>query len=247
MGEGWRSRANQGACGADAACRHYRRSDQPLFEAGYRELCRLDLAGAKVVEICCGRGELALELARTFPKADVQAWDRYPDAGHVIAKALAAREIDNVRYVCGDAFRLTGIEDCSVDLLLGQATLHHLTHDLNALNRELRRVIKPGGRVVFINEPLGHNYLVAAIRACQVSRGHLGDESNLFIETIAVLGDGFTTCRVQSFNLLGYPLKAAGWLPSGLMELTHRVDAWLMSRWQGCCRWGANINIIYEK
>src|SRR5687767_11910159 len=68
------------------ACSHYPRSDRPLFVAGYNELTRLDLNGGKILEVCCGFGELAREMARAYSEAEMVGMDRYPDAGRAIVE-----------------------------------------------------------------------------------------------------------------------------------------------------------------
>ena len=231
-----------------SACAHYRKSDLPLFAAGYNEVGRIDLNGRRVLEICCGRGELAATIARAWPRAEVFALDRYPDAGAAVRTAREVEGLRNVHNLCGDALHLTEIAPASFDVVVGQAALHHLAHEASALGAECVRILKPDGRLIFINEPLGHNVLVAMVRAFQVSRSRMWDESNLFVELIEDVAKGFAACDVQAFNLLGYPLKLEHRLaPPSFVALVHRIDTALMNRWPRLARLGANANIIFRR
>jgi SAM-dependent methyltransferase len=227
---------------------HYRQADRPLFISAYNELCRVNLNGARILEVCCGMGDLAREVARAFPGAEVIGLDRYSDSGHAIREARSKEGLKNVNYHRGNALRLAEFSDSSLDLVYGQATLHHLANDLDAVREEFSRVLKPGGRLIFIYEPLGHNYLWSMVRACQVTRGHMGDESNLFLDSLEDIARNFSRCEVHVFNLLGYPVKALGRLASWpLVNLVARLDAALMRRSRGLARLGANFNAVFYK
>src|SRR5205085_2813205 len=57
----------------------------------------------------------------------------------------------SVETACCDASALP-FEDGSFDIVFGHAVLHHLP-DLDAAFAEFRRVLRPGGTVVFCGEP----------------------------------------------------------------------------------------------
>lgn len=221
-------------------------SDKPLFLAGYDELCRIDLDGRRALEICGGSGKLAASLAGVFPGAEVIGLDLYRPEGPEVEERL--RRLPGLSYVAGDAFDLSAHADASLDLVFGQAALHHLGHDLDGICREVLRVLKPGGRLVFIFEPLGHNLAVAAIRAVNMARHELGDESNLYLSQFErMVHAGFSLCEVEVFNLLGYPMKA---LPGGLAPLARladRIDACLFRLAPRLLRYGANCNVVFTK
>jgi SAM-dependent methyltransferase len=227
------------------ACTKYPVSDRPVFLAGYAELCQVDLNGKAALEICGGHGELAYRLAEAFPRARVTGLDLYvPEQP---AKEGWLIRCPNLSNVAGSAFDLSRFAPNSLDLIWGQAALHHLAHSTGDLGREAMRVLKPGGRLVFIFEPLGHNLVVAAVRAMRMSLAEMVDESNLFLSQIEKLAAPFSSCEVQVFNLLGYPMKAfADRLPL-INRLVEQADAFLFQAFPGLRRYAANCNIILTK
>lgn len=95
---------------------------------------------------------------------------------------------------------------------------------------------------------MGHNLLVAAIRAVRMAQGELGDESNLYLSQFKRMRNcGFSACEVQMFNLLGYPLKALGDRLGFVSAVIQRIDAYLFSTFPGLLRYGANCNLIFTK
>jgi SAM-dependent methyltransferase len=221
-------------------------SDRPLFAAAYSELCRVELGGKRVLEICGGAGKLAGALAEGFPDAEVIGLDLYAADGPEVEERL--RRLPGLSYVAGDAFDLSRYPDGHFDLIFGQAALHHLAHDLKGLCGGVRRVLKPGGRLVFIFEPLGHNWAVAAIRAARMARWELGDESNLYFSQFeSMLAEGFARCEVQVFNLLGYPMKAFSDRFGWLCRMVQRADGWAFRRFPKLLRYGANCNVVLTR
>ncbi|MEO7101652.1 MAG: class I SAM-dependent methyltransferase [Luteolibacter sp.] len=220
-------------------------SDRPLFLAGYGELCKIDLSGKRALEICGGFGKLAGLLAETFPQAEVIGLDLYAASGPEIEERLT--RLPGLSYVAGDAFDLSAYPDGSFDLIWGQAALHHLAHNASGLCEEALRVLKPGGRLVFIFEPIGHNLLVAAIRAVRMAKHELEDESNLYLSQFEKMSEGFTSCEVQMFNFLGYPMKAVSDRFKFLSDSVRRLDSWLFAKFPKLLRYGANCNVIFTK
>jgi len=222
----------------------YPPSDLEVFLAGYSELCRVDLSGKVALEICSGLGALSAQVARTFPAAAVTALDLYVPTG---PQAGWRGKPSNLEFRAGSAFDLSFLQSESVDLVWGQAALHHLAFSPSALCAEVVRVLKPGGRLVFVFEPLGHNVLVAMIRAARVSMAEEPDESNLFFSQIRKMSAQFSTTQVQSFNLLAYPLKAFSNRLAFVSETVRKMDAALFSAFPRMLRYGANCNIVFTK
>lgn len=223
----------------------YPPSDENVFLAGYEAMRRQNLNGGLAVEICGGHGELAARLARAEPQCMVIGTDLYiPDYPE---NRNWLKELPNLSYQKASAFDLTFLDPSSVDLLWGQAALHHLSHAPQDFCREALRVLKPGGRLIFIFEPLGHNWLVAAIRAIRMAAGEEGDESNLYISQFKKMAQGFTSCEVQVFNLLGYPMKAFSDYWSPVARVVQGLDAFLFRIFPRLLMYGANCNIIFTK
>jgi SAM-dependent methyltransferase len=234
--------------GFEEACAHYPSTDFPLFCHAYAELCRVDLNGKLAIELACGRGDLAVCLARRFPGARIVAVDRYPESGAAIREAHARGEVKNLEYHCGDAMDLSFVPDGSADLIFGQAALHHLAHSMQALSIECSRALKSGGRLAFLFEPIGHNWAVACVRTIQVSRYQMCDESNLFDSVFRGMVREFASCEVQSFNLSGYFLKGIpGGLAVGAARLANRFDRFLAKIFPTAPMFGANGNIVFHK
>lgn len=223
----------------------YPASDRGVFLSGYEVLSQKKLHGGLAVEICGGHGELAARFARAHPECKVIGTDlyvpEYPENQNWL------KELPNLSYQKASAFDLAFLQNGSVDLIWGQAALHHLAHAPGDLCREALRVLKPGGRLIFIFEPLGHNWLVAAIRAIRMSAREEGDESNLYISQFKKMAEGFSSCEVQVFNLLGYPMKALSDRWAWLAVIAQKIDALLFRRFPGLLIYGANCNLIFTK
>lgn len=221
-------------------------SDRNLFLAAYSELVEVDLSGKHALEICGGFGKLAIAVASQFPDAKITGLDFYAANGPEVDQAT--EKYPALEFVAGDAFDLSRYKDDSLDLVWGQAALHHLAHNLEGIASQALRVLKPGGRLVFIFEPMGHNLLVAAIRAVRMAREELGDESNLYLSQFERMQQcGFSQCEVQMFNLLGYPLKALGDRLGFVSTAIQHIDAFLFRKFPKLLRYGANANVIFTK
>ncbi|MDH3491940.1 MAG: class I SAM-dependent methyltransferase [Acidobacteriota bacterium] len=224
----------------------YPPSDKSLFLAGYSELCESDLNGKRAMEICGGNGVLAAMVAETFPHAEIYSLDLFRASGPEVEERL--ERLPGLSYVAGDAMDLSDYDDESFDLIWGQAALHHLAHNHEKLSKEVLRVLKPGGRLVFVFEPLGHNLFVSAIRAARVSWHGFYDESNLFFTQFEeMLGAGFSRCEVQVFNFTGYPMKTLSSRAQFAAHAAEKVDAWLFRKIPGLMKFAANCNVIFTK
>ena len=85
----------------------------------------------------------------------------------------------------------------SIDILFGVSVLHHL--DLVAVSSEISRVLKPGGRAIFV-EPLAHHPIARLYRKLTPDR-RSKDESPLDLGAIALLETHFRDVRTAPFHL----------------------------------------------
>jgi SAM-dependent methyltransferase len=108
--------------------------------------------GRDVLEYgCTGGASVALAAsARSLAGIDI--------SDVAIAQAVAAASaagLDRARFQVDDAQHMSLPSD-AFDLVCGSAIIHHL--DVETAVREVRRVLRPGGRAIFW-EPLGQNAL----------------------------------------------------------------------------------------
>jgi len=97
--------------------------------------------GRRILDVGCGTGEYTREIARRTG-ATVVALDVAP---LLLARARATMPA-NVRLVAGDIEALP-FPSGAFDAVVGNAVLHHLR--LDRAIRELRRLLRPGGRFCF--------------------------------------------------------------------------------------------------
>ena len=118
-----------------------------------------DLKGKRLLEIGCGAGEAAVFFAQRG--AQVTATDLSEGMlDRASSLALRCGVMDNIQlgHMCAEQLSL---ESQSFDLVFGNSVLHHINLDLALV--EVRRVLKPSGRAVFI-EPLIHNPVINVYR-----------------------------------------------------------------------------------
>ncbi|WNV91674.1 class I SAM-dependent methyltransferase [Umezawaea sp. Da 62-37] len=111
----------------------------------------LDVAGARVVEVGCGRGHGAASALRRGPEL-VRGVDLMPEQ---VARAAAAHHDERLAFVEGSASALP-FDDGAFDRLLSVEAAQHF-EDVAGFAREAHRVLVPGGRLAvtsfFANRP----------------------------------------------------------------------------------------------
>lgn len=123
-------------------------------ERAFRErlvrLARLE-PGQRVLDVGCGTGSLAIAARRLVgPAGQVEGVDASPE---LIARARrkAGKAGVDVRFTIGGAETLP-FPDATFDAVLNTMVLHHLPHETRQhCAREMRRVVKPGGRVLAVD------------------------------------------------------------------------------------------------
>ena len=118
-----------------------------------------DARGKIVLEYGSGDGVNTVALAKRGAK--VKALDISPDLIEIARQRLEANQITgDVEFIVGSAHEIP-LPDESVDVVFGIAILHHL--DLAQSAREVRRVLRPGGRAIF-QEPMRNSRLLKFVR-----------------------------------------------------------------------------------
>jgi len=104
-------------------------------------------AGARVLEVGCGRGVGTELIFQRFGAASVQAFDLDPDMVAQARRRLGGYAADRLQLAVGDATAIDAA-DASFDAVFDFAIIHHIP-DWRAALAEVRRVLRPGGRFFF--------------------------------------------------------------------------------------------------
>ncbi|HEY8519621.1 MAG TPA: class I SAM-dependent methyltransferase [Gammaproteobacteria bacterium] len=128
-----------------------------IFLAYLRKLEHLLARRGTVLELGAGQGWSSCIYKRMFPDACVVATDisAYALASVDYWQRIFAVQIDR-RYACRSY--ATGERDASVDLVYCFAAAHHFVEHGKTL-AEVQRILKPGGRAVYLHEPVCSRWL----------------------------------------------------------------------------------------
>lgn len=120
-------------------------------------------AGDTVLDFGCGRGGFTVAAAKAVgAAAKVYALDSHPLAIKSVQKKIRRKELTNVETIHADG--PTGLADESVDVVLLYDVFHELG-DPEAVLRELRRVMKPGGTLSFSDHHLEEEETMSRVTA----------------------------------------------------------------------------------
>ena len=179
-------------------------SDVPLHD--------LDLApGAKIVDVGCGWGDTAIELARmTGPAGSVlglDCCDAFLDSGR---RDAAAAGLANVRFVAADVetYRF----DHDFDFCFSRFGMMFFGNPVTAM-RNIRTALKPGGRLMFI------------VWRALADNPWLGIPKHVVRDFLPPPGENAQTCGPAPFSMANpdvvtAQLKAAGFVDAHF----ERVD-----------------------
>jgi SAM-dependent methyltransferase len=214
----------------DAAKRFY--SIHRASHGCYEEMLERPTVPADVLEYGCGTGSAGFRLARVGHR--VVGIDISSVAVQRAREEAARQGLESLTFEVMDAEHLE-LPDASIDLVCGSGILHHL--DLDAAFTEIRRVLRPSGRAVFI-EPLGHNLLINLFRRLTPSM-RTPDEHPLVRSDLVLARRHFASVRTHHFHLTTLAAVPARRLPGfrHLLSVLEQVDRWLFRlvpplRWQ---------------
>jgi ubiquinone/menaquinone biosynthesis C-methylase UbiE len=111
-----------------------------------------------LLEVGCGRGEFALWLAETSPRAHVIRVD-FSETAIEMARRRASGTSASLRFMVGDAQRLE-FPDNSFDWVVSCECMEHVPSP-PAMAAEIYRVLKPGGKFCLTTENYLNGMLVA--------------------------------------------------------------------------------------
>jgi len=157
----------------------------------------LDLRGAAVLDYGCGDGHFSLRLA--MRGARVAGVDISPKLIELARVSASKAELNgsSPQFIVGDAHH-TPFDDNSFDYVFGNGALHHL--DLDRAYAEIARVLKPGGRALFM-EPMYHHPLLWLLRRL-TPKTHTEDEKPLSLEDMEKAKKWFRVCSHREHFLL---------------------------------------------
>jgi 2-polyprenyl-3-methyl-5-hydroxy-6-metoxy-1,4-benzoquinol methylase len=176
-------------------------SPRRWFNKEFRFRVMGNFTGKAILDVGCGDGANSVLLAKLGGR--VTGIDISPKA---IALAGQRAQIDGVsqavRFLCAP-IETAQLEPCSFDILWGDAILHHLIEELDALIPKLLTWVKPDGLVLFA-EPVNFNQTLRRIRfMVPVHTDATPDERPLEPAEIALLRKDIPDLRLRMFTLFG--------------------------------------------
>ena len=162
--------------------------------------------GEHVVDVGAGMGPAAVIAAKAG--ASVLAVDPTPYMRHILGvRRLSQRSRAAIRVVDGSAESIPS-DDGSVDALWTVNTMHHWT-DLDAAVNELARVLRPGGRVLLVDEDFDSpaHPAFAHMQERKVDRSHHFTEIDAAVMEAKLIAAGFASAEGSMSSMAGRPVK----------------------------------------
>lgn len=166
------------------------------LEYAYNQLG--DVAGRRVVDFGCGSGANSVLLAGRG--AHIWGIDISQDLLRLAQRRLTVSgRGGGATFIAGSAHDMP-FPDASIDVVFGIAILHHL--DLDKVSREVRRVLKPGGRAIF-QEPVRNSAVLRFLRRLVPYRAPdiSPYERPLTDAELARFAEEFSSWRARPFGL----------------------------------------------
>lgn len=98
-----------------------------------------------ILNAACGAGFWTLDMAYTFPQAQVMGFDAFD------AKKIQVNTAPNIVYKDGDITKHMSLPDNCMDLIFQRDTSYMMPHERWPLHvAELFRIVKPGGYIELV-------------------------------------------------------------------------------------------------
>jgi ubiquinone/menaquinone biosynthesis C-methylase UbiE len=164
------------------------------------------VSGECAVDLGAGMGAATVEAA--IRGATVVAVDPMPYMRRVLAlRRRWQRHRANIRVVDGAAESIP-LADGSVDALWTVNTIHHWT-ERDRVSRELARVMKPGGRVLLVDEDFddpSHPWH-KRLRGRRTRHGYQFENVDPDVVAASLSSAGFASARGSHTSMAGRPVK----------------------------------------
>jgi ubiquinone/menaquinone biosynthesis C-methylase UbiE len=201
-----------------------------------------DLRGKHVLEIGAGSGWDAVILV--YRGASVVATDVSPVGLEMATRRFAVNSMADRAEVLEMAAERLDFPDESFDHVFGHAVLHHL--DMTKAPHEIDRVLRPGGRAVFL-EPLSENPVLDFARdyapypGKKSPKGHRG----ISYDVIREMGRFVPLVEMREFYLTSMVNRAFGHHTS--ITPLETLDRFLLDRVPKLRRFSRYIVVAYRK
>jgi ubiquinone/menaquinone biosynthesis C-methylase UbiE len=202
---------------------------------------KINSADSYILDYGCGIGQSLQKVIKFHPKKIVGI-----DISEVSiqkAKDSIQKSNSNVELLV-DNCEKTKFSDNTFDIIYGAGILHHL--DISLCLKELHRVLKPGGRFLFI-EPLGTNPLINFYRKL-TPHSRSKDEHPLINRDFQLIRNSFSKLRIKYygfFTLIFFPIYTAP-RKSLIFKILKKVDQFLF-KFEIFKKFAWSVLIIAEK
>jgi SAM-dependent methyltransferase len=186
-----------------------------------------DVTGSLVLDLGCGNGENSILVARR--QARVIGLDVSESLLGLARTRFALNGLTGGAVFVASSAHDIALPDASVDVVLGVAILHHL--NLALVAREVKRILRPGGRAIF-QEPVRDSKLLAAIRGLIPYRAPDVSpfERPLTEAQLRQFAEGFTGYRSRVFSLPFVNLASVVPFMRKWIHALYRIDGAVLER-----------------
>ncbi len=143
----------------------------------------------RMLDIGCGTGKLVFKAGEKFSAASFEGVDIAP--GMVKAASEKTKENDRYQFQLGDAAETLPFDEGSFDYVSCCHSYHHYP-DQESAAREFRRLLKPGGKLLFVDSYINsvwgytmHCIIIGAYEKFQVNHFKMDALKDLF-ETVGL-------------------------------------------------------------